>query len=98
MKSGASFSPPTRTQRQVLAASNAIYFQPQPDPDDLAFAARQLVQATLPHSNPRGEPPVWSRRNGNYTLRIRPGYKTDRKTGEEMCVGYPYGTVPRLLL
>jgi hypothetical protein len=91
-------APLTRTQRKILEASNVIYFQPQPDADDMAFSARELVQATLPHQTPPGNPPVWSRVNGNYTLRIRPGYKTDPKTKNDVCIGYPYGNVPRLLL
>jgi hypothetical protein len=88
----------TRTQRKILDVRSAIYFQPQPESEDLTFSARELVQATLPHQTPRGNPPVWSRTNGNYTLRIRPGYKTDPKTKKDVCIGYPYGNVPRLLL
>lgn len=64
-----------------------------PDKAESAFIARQLVQATLPHKNP-GNVPAWSRTNGNLTLTIRPGW--DEKKGE--VVGYPYGTIPRLLL
>jgi Plasmid encoded RepA protein len=88
----------TRTQRKILDVRNAIYFQPQPESEDLTFSARELVQATLPHQTPRGNPPEWYRTNGNYTLSIRPGYKTDEKTGNRRCIGYPYGNVPRLLL
>ena len=88
----------TRTQRKVLDVRNAIYFQPQPESDDLTFSARELVQATLPHQTPRGNPPEWVRRNGNYTLSIRPGYKDDERTGERVCIGYPFGNIPRLLL
>jgi hypothetical protein len=88
----------TRTQRKIIEAKNEIYFQPQPDADDMAFSARELVQATLPHQTPKGNPPVWSRVNGNYTLLIKPGYKTERQTGQPVCIGYPYGNVPRLLL
>jgi hypothetical protein len=56
-----------------------------------------LVQVTLPHKNP-GNVPTWSRKNGNLTLRIQPGYKKDNSTGKDICVGYPYGTIPRILL
>jgi hypothetical protein len=90
--------PLTRTQRKIIETKNAIYFKPQPDTDDLTYSARELVQATLPHQTPRGNPPVWSRVNGNYTLLIKPGYKTDRKTGKPVCIGYPFGNIPRLLL
>ena len=36
--------------------------------------------------------PVWTRSNGSRVLTIRPPYKR----GE--CLGYPYGTIPRLLM
>jgi hypothetical protein len=88
----------TRTQRKILDVRNAIHFQPQPEADDLTFSARELVQATLPHQTPPGNPPVWSRTNGNYTLIIRPGYEREDHTGKIVCVGYPYGNIPRLLL
>lgn len=57
-----------------------------PSGDDFAFLARQLVQVTLPHRDP-GDVRSWKRVNGHVTLSIRPGDK-----------GYPYGTIPRLLL
>lgn len=57
---------------------------------DRAFLARQLVQCTLPHSNP-GNIPIWSRENGRLTLSIQPEY-TD---GEHR---YPYGVLPRLIM
>jgi hypothetical protein len=60
--------PLTRTQRKIIETKNAIYFQPQPEADDLTYSARELVQATLPHQTPRGNPPVWSRVNGNYRV------------------------------
>src|SRR5690349_5872436 len=60
--------------------------QNPPGPDELAFLARQLVQVTLPHRDP-GDMRVWKRVNGHVTLSVRPGDK-----------GYPYGTIPRLLL
>jgi hypothetical protein len=55
--------------------------------------ARQLVQATLPHKNP-GDVPSWSRKNGNLTLTLRSGWNVK----EDKMIGYPYGTLPRLLL
>lgn len=55
--------------------------------------ARQLIQATLPHKNP-GPVPLWKRTNGNLTLTIQPGIDVQRG----QSYGYPYGTVPRLLL
>jgi hypothetical protein len=77
-------------QRRLLDAQTAIHDEP-PSPADRAFIARQLVQATLPHSDP-GDVPIWRRHNGALTLTIRPHFdRQDR-------AAYPYGTVPRLLL
>jgi hypothetical protein len=67
--------------------------QLDPETMERAYMARHLVQCTLPHSNP-GAVKVWSRRNGNLTLGIVPGVNV--RTGESY--GYPYGTLPRLLL
>ena len=74
---------------------------PKSPPLDLAFITRELVLATLPHRQPNlvggRPPPVWSRSNGHYTLSIQPGYTRNAK-GHMECVGYPCGTIPRLLL
>lgn len=68
--------------------------QLDPDKTKAAFMARQLVQATLPHRNPGDDVPAWSRKNGSLTLTIRPGWDNKKKK----TIGYPYGTLPRLLL
>jgi hypothetical protein len=47
----------------------------------------------LPHKNP-GDVPAWTRSNGNATLVIQPGWNAEKGKS----VGYPYGTIPRLLL
>jgi len=53
---------------------------------EVGFLARALVQATLPHSDPKTNEVV--RRNGHFTLSIL----TPRN------VGLPYGRYPRLVL
>lgn len=88
-------SPPARRpspmQRKLIEAAAEIMGE-RPTDRDRAFMARQLVQCTLPHSNP-GNVPAWSRSNGALSLVIQPHY--DRKAGEFL---YPYGSIPRLLL
>ncbi len=59
--------------------------------EDIAYIARQFVQATLPHRDPKAN--TWSRKNGNYTLSLQTGF--DDK-GEP--IGLPYGVIPRLLV
>lgn len=84
-------APLTRSQEQFI--ETAALIRMNPGDTEAAFMARELVQCTLPHTNP-GNIPLWRRKNGNLTLAIQQGY--DLKTGEP--VGYPYGSLPRLLL
>ncbi len=81
----------TRQNDKLLEAAEAIRLDP--DKEEAAYMARQLVQATLPHKNP-GNVPAWSRTNGNLTLGIQPGWDFKKKK----TIGFPYGTLPRLLL
>jgi hypothetical protein len=84
--------PLTRSQEKLLDAAAII--QMTPDNTEAAFMARELVQCTMPHSNPGDRLPAWHRQNGNLTLTLLPG--RDSKSGNS--IGYPYGTIPRLLL
>ncbi len=68
------------------------------DERDKAFTTRYLVQATLPYRKPKGDPPVWYRINGNYSLSVQPGYVRVPGSHEPRWVGYPYGSIPRLLM
>ena len=81
---------PSPADELLLEAAGAIRQEPQAA--DPAFMARQLVQCTLPHSDP-GDVPVWTRTNGALTLAIRP--YIDLKSRKSL---YPYGSIPRLLL
>lgn len=84
--------PPTR-RRQRQRVEAALIFTTPPSFQDIVYLARELILCTLPHSDP-GDVPAWSRRNGNLTLTIRPGW--DEKKRE--VYGYPYGIIPRLVL
>ena len=55
--------------------------------DKRGYLARELVQCTLPHSNPKGVL-VHKRIDGNLTLKI----------SADPELGLPYGTIPRLLM
>lgn len=80
----------TPAKEKFIDAAAAI--RQDPDDTEAAFLARQLVQCTLPHSDP-GNVPAWSRRNGNLTLAIKPGSDQAGKS-----FGIPFGSIPRLLL
>ncbi len=82
----------TPAQRKLLDLSAEIFDEPATK-QDAAYLPRELVQVTLPHKNP-GDVQQWKRTNGNLTIGIQPGQ--DFITGKSY--GYPYGTIPRLLL
>jgi hypothetical protein len=81
--------------REILTVTAALREALPNEVDEIerAYMARQLVQCTLPHSDP-GNIPVWKRQNGHFVLSILPA--RDTETGR--TIGYPYGSLPRLLL
>lgn len=85
------YAPPTPAQLNLIEAAAAI--RDQPDAAERAFMARQLVLCTLPHADP-GNVEQWTRRAGNFILGITPG----RDFEQNRSIGYPYGSIPRLLL
>jgi hypothetical protein len=81
-------------QKQHIVDAAAMIRERWPDSSELAFMAKHLVQVTLPHSDP-GDVPFWSRTNGDLTLVIA---RTQINEESNQLIGYPYGTIPRLLL
>lgn len=79
-------------RQQQADAEESIRFHP--DEIEKGYMAWQLLQCTLPHSNPGNSEPVFIRRSGDLLMTIQPGWNT--KKGKSY--GYPYGTLPRLLL
>lgn len=61
-------------------------FSATDDPNDIGYMARALVQATLPHSNPKSS--RFTRKNGAFTLSIV----------SHESAGLPYGSIPRVLM
>lgn len=66
------------------------------DAPDVGYLARLFTQTSLPYRDP-GDAPAWGRRNGNLVLVVQPGMTIDQ-AGQPRSIGYPFGTVPRLLL
>ncbi len=81
-----------RLVKRIQVASELIVAGP-PQSGQMVFSPRELIQTTLPHSDP-GDVPVWQRRNGNLSLIIQPGYNA----AKQKILGYPYGSIPRLLV
>lgn len=62
---------------------------------ELAFVSKVLLQAFLPHSDPKKA--GWVRKNGNFTLSLKSGFEI-QEDGNPKFYGLPYGSIPRLLL
>lgn len=84
-----------KRQKRLEETAQEIRTCPARDDDSLAFMARALVQATLPHSDP-GDVRAWGRENGYYSLTIEPGYILRNR--QPVSLGLPYGSIPRLLM
>jgi hypothetical protein len=76
----------SRRISDILDESLAVEYEDAREAGALGFMARALVQATLPHLDPKTH--YFERTNGLVTLSIvnRPQ------------VGVPYGTLPRILM
>jgi len=81
-------TPPGRSRRSASLIRQALYLDQEDahSAGEVGFLARALVQATLPHSDPKTNEFV--RRNGHFTLSIL----------APKDVGLPYGRYPRLVL
>jgi len=75
-----------RGSRLFLERALAIDAQAAPSAGTLGFMARTLVQATLPHRDPKSN--EFTRVNGQFTLTMQ----------APRSIGLPYGSVPRLVL
>lgn len=64
---------------------------------DIGYLARVFAQTSLPYKNP-GDLALWQRHNGGLTLSVQPGPPTITIDGTVRPLGYPFGTIPRLLL
>src|SRR5215217_670609 len=85
---------PRPRQLELLKAAAELW--DQEEPEGLNYLARLWCQTSLPYRDP-GDVPHWGRRNGDLSLVVQPGVGID-ENGEARSIGFPYGTVPRLLL
>src|SRR3954447_4177006 len=81
-------APKPMTSAQGKLVDAALSIREEPDAVELAYMARELVQCTLPHSDP-GDVPVWVRTNGNVALVM---VRTALDMKNRVLIGYPYGS------
>ena len=84
---------PRRSELDLLRAAAEVWDQ---DDQTIGFLARLFAQTSLPYRDP-GDVAMWGRRNGNLSLVVQPGMVVERD-GTGRSLGYPFGTIPRLLL
>ena len=82
--------------RQLELLKAAAELWDQDEPEGLNYLARLWCQTSLPYRDP-GNVPAWGRRNGDLSLMVQPGVGMTAD-GQPHSIGFPYGTVPRLLL
>ena len=76
--------------RARLAALGTLTAPPR-EGHEISYYTPELIQCTLPHSDPKCNP--WIRKNGNFSLIISSGFD---ENGEPY--GIPYGSFPRLTM
>lgn len=85
-----------REKRNELEFFNAAADLWDAEPE-IGYLARLFTQTSLPYKEPKDNPAAWRRVNGNTQLIVRPGV-TFGPGGEAINLGYPYGSIPRLIL
>jgi replication initiator protein len=84
---------PKRDELELARAAADLWEQDEPE---LNYLARLWCQTSLPYRDP-GDVPAWGRRNGALSLVVQPGMMVG-PAGQLESIGFPYGTLPRLLL
>lgn len=84
---------PRRDDLELARTAAELWEQDEPE---LNYLARLWCQTSLPYRDP-GDVPAWGRRNGALSLVVQPGM-TIGPDGVPKSIGFPYGTLPRLLL
>lgn len=90
-KAPARVHPDDRAKIEAGNVVAALYHGPPKSTAAIAYYSPELIQCTLPHSDPKSH--VYTKKNGNFALIVAGGYDKD---GQE--VGVPYGAFPRLVL
>jgi hypothetical protein len=83
--------------RELQLLRDAAELWEQDEPQGLSYLARLWCQTSLPYRDPGNNVSAWGRKNGNLSLMVQPGVAMG-EDGEPRSIGFPYGTIPRLLL
>ena len=90
-QSAARTHPDDRSRIAALNSAGLALRGAQPEKLPVSYYTPELIQCTLPHSDPKSRD--WIRKNGNYSLIVSSGIDE-----EGTPFGVPYGSFPRLVL
>lgn len=79
-----------------ISRDGELSIEPTDERQDMRFIAQVFARTSLPYRKPRADIQAWVRRNGRWTLTVQPGMTQDA-AGNAVSIGFPYGTMPRLL-
>lgn len=79
---------------KIVDTACLLWEDPKPASNEMAFLSRILVQAFLPHKDPKEM--AWTRTNGDFSMSVKSGINIAKKKPE--LYGVPYGSIPRLLM
>ena len=83
--------PDERAKIETLNQAAQLFHGKPPERSPIRYYTPELIQCTLPHSDPKTH--LWVRKNGNYTLIVQSGVDNN---GDYF--GIPYGSFPRLVI
>lgn len=86
------------TMKNRIAKEAADLWLMEDGDRELRFLANVFTQVSLPYKDPGNDLRFWERRNGNLLLTVTPGPSKVVVDGQRGTVGFPFGTMPRLLL
>ncbi len=85
----------TPIQKRLLDAGENIF---KSEPESIIYQHTVLCQTALPYRNPGANVRVWSKEQGDISLRVEAGAAKNPETKEWIELGLPYGQKARLIL
>jgi hypothetical protein len=89
---------PSKSQDQLALLDAVVKASEDGDEPEIGYHARLFTQTSLPYKDPGADVEAWGRTNGNLTLIVRPGIRGFDENHKAVSFGYPFGTIPRMLL
>jgi Plasmid encoded RepA protein len=86
--------PRTLVQKRLLDAADLL----RNDEAEVTFQHSVFCQVSLPYRDPSSDVRVWTREQGQVSIRIEAGHVKGHRPGEWLPIGLPFGPKPRLIM